>query len=425
MTLSPVSPEAWAAEGARVADAMEEVAAALVIGRDASVAADVALGMARAQRDGRRVAIGDVSGGVETLRGTPGAPGLLESFRDGLPISAIAVPHTDDARLFILPAGNGPVAERLLLESARWGRLVAGFREVDALLLLVVPADAPGLDQLIAQVDGVVAVDIPPTVMRSWPLLATVDRPEPELPPLAPLPPHPREIARARRLRWLLREGVAAILLGLAGGLGWWWQQRPAGASPPTAAPRDSTGSATGAALGADTITLGAVVNPGDSVAAATFALELVAANTLAGANSPLAMRGVNLPAPTVSPVQLGADGRTWYRALTGAWHDRAEAEAFLASLRDRGLVRQDVGRVLRAPYALLLDASIPTAAVPAALAQWAARGISAYALVQDDGNARLYAGAFETPGQAVLLALSLRDLGEDPVVAVRTGRTF
>jgi hypothetical protein len=62
---------------------------------------------------------------------------------------------------------------------------------------------------------------------------------------------------------------------------------------------------------------------------------------------------------------------------------------------------------------------------VSAALAQWEARGIGAYALLQDDGNARLFAGAFETPGQAVLLALSLRDAGAVPVVAVRTGRMF
>ncbi|MCC7003383.1 MAG: SPOR domain-containing protein [Gemmatimonadaceae bacterium] len=435
MTSDPVSPEEWAAEGERVAGALEDVAAALVIGRESRVAAQVALGIAKAQRGDRRVAVGDVAGDLPELRGTPDAPGLLECFRDGLPVSAIATPHLEDARLFILPSGNGPVAERLVLESARWPRLIAGFREVDALLLIVVPADAPGLPTLIAQVDGVIAVDLPPAVMRAWPLLATVDRPEQELPPLAPLPPHPRELSRARLLRRLRIGAVAVLCASGAGALGWWLTQRSAARDAQVAAeesvhaagPALASDGVPGAAGGtaADTITLGAVVNPGDSLRSSHFALELVAANTPAGANSSLAMRGLQLPAPTVSPVQLGADGRTWYRALTGAWRDRAEAEAFLVSLRDRGLVRQDVGRVLRAPYALLLAESVPPGAVPAALAQWEARGIDAYALLQDDGNARLFAGAFETPGQSVLLALSLRDAGAVPVVAVRTGRTF
>lgn len=437
MTSDPVSPAEWAAEGERVAGALEDVAAALVIGRDPRIAAQVALAVAKAQPGDRRVAIGDAAGDLPELRGTPDAPGLLECFRDGLPVSAIATPHLEDARLFILPSGNGPVAERLVLESARWPRLIAGFREVDALLLIVVPADAPGLPTLIAQVDGVIAVDLPPAVMRTWPLLATVDRPEQELPPLAPLPPHPKELARARLLR-RLRVGTLALLVAAgAGALSWWLIRGAAARAAASAeATTESTTDATAvtapvgapsaaAGIAADTITLGAVVNPDDSLRSSHFALELVAANTPAGANSSLAMRGLHLPAPTVSPVQLGADGRTWYRALTGAWRDRAEAEAFLVSLRDRGLVRQDVGRVLRAPYALLLAKSVPPGAVSAALAQWEARGIGAYALLQDDGNARLFAGAFETPGQAVLLALSLRDAGAVPVVAVRTGRMF
>lgn len=83
------------------------------------------------------------------------------------------------------------------------------------------------------------------------------------------------------------------------------------------------------------------------------------------------------------------------------------------------------MGRVLRAPYALRLVERIPPEQRTAAIAQWAARGISAYALLQDDGRASLFAGAFETPGQSVLLALSLRDIGVEPVLAFRTGRMF
>jgi hypothetical protein len=83
------------------------------------------------------------------------------------------------------------------------------------------------------------------------------------------------------------------------------------------------------------------------------------------------------------------------------------------------------VGRVLRAPYALLLAEGVPPDQADAARAQWESRGIPAYALLQADGRARLFAGAFETPGQSVLVALSLRDIGVEPVLAFRTGRMF
>jgi hypothetical protein len=443
MIHAPVPPDAWAAEGARSAAALEQVAAALVIGSDVEAAAIVARALAVAQPRDRRVAIGDLVGelrGLVSVASAPatdepvddGALGLLQCFRDGRSISEIAQPLTEDGRVHLLPSGGPGVQDRLVMESSRWPRLIAGFREVDALLLLVADARTPGLDALMRAVDGVIAVDIPPVVMRRWPLLATVDRPEPELPLVAPLPDRPA----ARERHWGRRVLMVAAAMALIGGT---WAVRSghlafrggAGGDPGMAAAASGVASDSDPRVdavpagAADTITLGAIVNPADSLIAAAFTVELIAANTLAGANSGLAMRGVDLPAPTLAPVLLGADGRPWYRALTGAWRARPEAEAFLASLRDRGLVRDDVGRVLRAPYALLLAEGVPPDRIAAALAQWESRGIPAYALLQDDGRARLFAGAFETPGQSALVALSLRDIGAEPMLAFRTGRTF
>lgn len=423
MIHAPVPPEAWAAEGARTAGALEEVAAALVIGSDPEIAAVVALAIARGQRGDRRVAVADLVGGLAALgilgpEGSAPAPGLLDCIRDGLPVSEIARPYSEDGRIFFLPSGGAGVGARIVLESARWPRLVAGFREVDALLLLVVAANAPGLATLVRTVDGVVSVDLPPVLSRTFPLLATVDRPEPELPPVAPMPDRPVPRRRTVRRAWSL-----AVLTALAAGTwGTVTLRRGAGVDAGAVARTPVADAPEGTV---DTITLGAVVNPDDSANASGFTVELIAANTLAGANSGLAMRGVELTAPTLTPVLLGADGRPWYRALTGAWHARAEAESFLATLRDRGLVRDDVGRVLRAPYALLLVEGMPPEQATAAIAQWEARGISAYALLQDDGRASLFAGAFETPGQSVLVALSLRDIGVEPALAFRTGRMF
>jgi len=446
MIHAPVPPEAWAAEGGRAARALEEVAAALVIGSDAQVAAIVARALAGAQPRERRVAIGDLVGGLRALESTHGpaahestpadpARGLLHCFRDGLSVSDIAQPLTEDGRVFVLPAGGAAVSIRLVMESARWPRLIAGFREVDALLLLVADAHAPGLGTLMGAVDGVVAVDLPPFMVRNWPLLATIDRPESELPPVAPIPDREPRARRSKTQRRVLGAigaiGAAALVAGGAWLTrnGFSWRDiagpgdRAAATAVATAPYATTTEAATEAAT--DTITFASVVNPGDSARAAAFTVELVAANTLAGANSGLEMRGVPLPAPTLVPVLLGADGRPWYRALAGAWRDRAEAESLLSMLRDRGLVREDVGRVLRAPYALLLAKGVPTEQATAALAQWESRGIPAYALLQEDGRARLFAGAFETPGQSALVALSLRDIGVEPVLAFRTGRMF
>ena len=438
MIHAPVPPDAWAAEGARTAEALDQVAAALVIGRDPEIAALVALAIAGGQRGERRVAIADLVGGLAALgesanAGTP-ALGLLDCIRDGLPISEIARPLSKDERIFILPSGGLGIGDRLVLESARWPRLVAGFREVDALLLIVV------------------AVDLPPVLSRTFPLLAIIDRPEPELLPVGPLherPPMPAPSWTRRRRSRIVRTLTVIALLG-AGGWGsvaLRGRAREASrratiaaaapaaamatAATAAAALADSVGRMPDSALTdphestADTITLGTVVNPADSTNATGFTVELVAANTHTGANSGLVVRGIALPAPTLTAVLLGADGRPWYRALTGAWLLRAEADSFLAMLRDRGLVRIEMGRVLRAPYALQLVERMPPEQRTAAIAQWAGRGISAYALLQDDGHASLFAGAFETPGQSVLLALSLRDIGVAPVLAFRTGRMF
>ncbi|MGA1309345.1 MAG: SPOR domain-containing protein, partial [Gemmatimonadaceae bacterium] len=253
--------------------------------------------------------------------------------------------------------------------------------------------------------------------------------------------PKPTPAASALRGPWarLRRPRTAAGLIGGAAllTLGAHWLIRGPGRSvlealrvpAPTVATADTLAWADTAAradIPIDTITLGAVVNPQDSLVAAAFTVQLVAANSVAGANSSLVRReGSPLPAATIAPVQLDGDGRTWYRALVGAWQDPQEADRFLEALRRDGSVDAASGRVLRAPYALQLAEGMATAEVPAALARWSARGVAAYALRQDDGRVRLLAGAFETPDQAAVLAVSLRDAGVPPLVVFRIGRTF
>jgi hypothetical protein len=74
---------------------------------------------------------------------------------------------------------------------------------------------------------------------------------------------------------------------------------------------------------------------------------------------------------------------------------------------------------------ALLLEADVPRSAATERVAALVVRGVAAYALVQDDGSVRLFAGAFETAAAAVPLDAELRAAGLAPQVAYRTGRTF
>jgi hypothetical protein len=80
------------------------------------------------------------------------------------------------------------------------------------------------------------------------------------------------------------------------------------------------------------------------------------------------------------------------------------------------------------APLALLID-SVPTQggiadAVRAAVQKYVASGVPAYSLMQDDGGARLYAGAFATADQSAELTKTLRAAGLKPVLVYRTGST-
>ncbi len=425
--------ESWEKEGRRIAPQLEHSASVVVLGENTQLAAAVAVGIARAESARRHVALGDLVGDsapLYALAGGEDALGLADCLRDGLPLNDIARPAPECASLFVLPAGTPPVATEFVLGHERWAKLVKGFTQAGALLVLVAPLDAPGLDSLVATTDGVVAVETLPARVKRFPVLATVDTPEPVVAVHAEASP----TSRPSLMRWI---AAAAVVLVLAGGGRWFVMHghrltgdrtaiAGSAASPgahvaPVTAPSEPA-----APLPIDTVRLGAVVNPADSAIASRFAVEVVAANTFAGANSVLRNDGElsAFPAPTISPVQL-AGGTLWYKAMVGAWRIRGGADSLLAALRASKVVRGENGLVVLVPYALLLADSVASNRVAQAIDVWRGRGISAYALLQDDGSARIYAGAFETAAQAAPLAASVRDAGTVPVVAFRTGRMF
>jgi hypothetical protein len=417
----------WEDEGRRIAGQLHDVSSLLVIGTNPEHAARVALGIALVESERRHVALGDLVGEVAALYAVAGgedAFGLTDCLRQGLPLNDIARPAPDRESLFILPAGSPPVACHEILAHERWPRLVNGFTKAGALLMLVVPLDAQGLDALAAATGGAVLVEVPALHERQFRVIDRV---------AAPQEARAAEIVQTPRGCGRFTAGALVILLALAV-TAWFSRGRITAAyhslRGPHAAPQVAPPVAAAAAEApppSDTVRLTDPVNPADSSATTPFAVEVMAANTLAGANSFLSdhVKNASLNGATVSPVAVGGSSSVWYKVVAGASHDRAGADSLLAGLRRDKLVRGDEGRVVKVPYALVLADNVERTEAQRLHESWRERGFNPYFLEQTDGSVRLLAGAFETPAQAASLASALRAAGVAPVLAFRTGRTY
>ena len=451
--------------------------AVLVIGSDSVAAAHAAIGIARSQAETRRVAGGDRVGEVPPLQSlvTGDDPhGIVDSFLYGISLNRIARPVGDGGNLFVLPSGTEPVLTEDVFRNDRWRRLAIGFREAGALLLLVAPASATGVEDLAAAVDGVIVVgDAGTVVLPADRVLATV--PTPRRLARAATPPRALDLvpSRERIIRpddadgatapaaaaeesegrgWILPTILAAIILAL---LGFWLTRAATRELREGRSSRDTAAAAADTAAVAPTPTTGAIAapgsapaagaaaaagagaaagdpraaitpaNPGDSAAAAAYAVLVLTANSVTSANSKVAQGGARFPAATVAPVLLGSDSTRWYRVFAGAYATSRQADSLLAALRSQRLVAPGAGGVVRAPYALLVERSVSRDAAKALASGYAGRGIPVYALLQPDGSAQLYAGAFERPERAALLAGTLRAAGISPTLVYRTGRVF
>lgn len=431
MTEAP-RPSPWETAGRRSAAALDGVAAVVVVGADPSAAALVALGIGREQARRRRVAIADLVGELPPLQSLlhdDDSHGIVDSFLYGVSLNKIARQVDEIGNLFVMPSGTEPVDHAEILPSDRWRRLASGFREVEALLLIVAPVDAPGLDVLVSSTDGLVAVDLRPGAHPAGPVISEISLPRLSKAMQGPV----AEPVTAARIRprsapgpWLV-PGLA--VLALVGGSAAWLLRDRAASESRAAVP--AVGAVAGPAARPDSVLASeplealAPVNPADSASAATWSVELVNLNTQAGAA--LKVRDASQTAPTVtfSPVVLGADDSRWFRVTAGAFVERTQADSLMRALLARGILRPGEGKLLRAPLALLIDGAVAPPDVRASLDGYVSRGVPVYALRSGDGVIRLYAGAFETPAQAGLMAATVKAAGIRPVIAYRIGRTF
>jgi len=427
----------WEAAGRGLGESLNLHHAIVVVGHDADHAGQVGLGIARSQSAHRRVTIGDLfadSPPIRRLVPDDDAHGLVEAISYGISLARVARPASGSSRLFVIPSGSEPPDYQDLLSNPRWARLAAEARAADALLILVAPATASGIAELVASTDGVVVVgDAMPDGVEASSVVAMLR----ESRPAAPREPRASRVIAVQRRSFRVASAPGIALLALIVILVGWLAYRPLAGGPARLGPKPDTMNhrvipapitvqPANPGEGVDTTAIDTpflVANPADSSIAAAFAVELVAANTQSGAILKLQQDGNNVPAETFSPAQV--QGATWYKVVSGAFTGRAQADSLLRALRQRKLLDRSSGTVVRLPFAFLIDSGLPPAAVPGVISMWGFRGQPAYALQQANGSAWLLVGAFESVGQSALAVPSLRSAGIKPLLVYRKGRTF
>lgn len=433
---APETGGRWREEGQAIAAALDGHGAAVVIAHDAERAAEVALGIGDVQARRRRVAVADLVGEVAPLQSLVPDDlqhGLMDAFLYGVSLNRIAHPVDRAGNLFIMQSGAGPIDYPALLRDDRWRRLANGFRETGALLLAVVPEGAPGVDAIAHALGGIVRVDGARTpgvapVIASVGGAPVVAQPAPGLDGGVARQGRPRRTSPdavdvlRRRTSTTARQGEKAgiglwiaIAVGLVVGIGavlGWMNRERLGLVPSASTARTAPAAEPGSASGA-------VVNPGDSAAAAAYVVVIANVTDTTIARQRIVQSLGALPAPTYSP------DAPWYRVSVGAFGSAEAADTMLQDLRARQVLEPANGYLLRAPYSLRLATLRDSAAARDSVSAWQARGVPAFPLQQRDFTIALYAGAFEKPEQAAAALAAHRAIAPGAVVAYRTGRAF
>jgi hypothetical protein len=308
--------------------------------------------------------------------------------------------------MFVISGGTDPIDYGRVLPSERWAKLIAEYSKAGALLLFVAVARSPGLAELIARTDGVIAVG---AVEGQLPAGVTV---------LANATPPPRRIVARHPdeendagSRWSRRMAVVGVAAAIAFAA-WIFAPRHAAQAVATAAPArpDTTVTTTASAQLGTPVPGPAEHAPGS----AEFGLRATTAPTYAAALNLARDSAISAIGPaTVVPV-ADSNGTTRYEVIAGAYVDSGSAEAAVAA---------HGGTVVHVPLALRLADSLPTDSARALAARYMKRGIPAYSLEFTKGLAAVYAGAFGAGDDALPLITSLRKTGLTPVLVLRTGR--
>jgi hypothetical protein len=458
----------WLAEGRTLGRSLRRFHAIVVAGSDPDATAEVALGVAESQSAERKVILGDLSnsGRLGALLPDDDPHGIVDAFDYGISLGRVARTVADNPNLQFAPTGNLAPDYAELLAHPRWSRLFAAFSQADHLLILAVPINAQGVDDLVNQLDGLVLVDaIAPARVEAAKIIANVVLPPLPLPrlsqvtpadprpatpkpkppaarPKQPTNPAPRQAvaeptnppthqptpAPARRQTTVIQAfakpaGYGAGLSILAAFIVFWLYNQPFGDTEP----RSTLPGPIAATIGTPQPAATAKApdpnqaDPADS-GAAVYAVRMMSANSAAGAILRVQEYGT-IPAATFAPVEKSE--RTWYEVLTGAYNTRGGADSLLSSLRAAGRLDSIAGVVVRVPYTVRIDSVRQSATIPDLLANLRMRQLPVYALEQRNGWVWIVLGAFETRSQADSYSESIRARGQLADVVLRKGRVF
>ncbi|MBA2688730.1 MAG: hypothetical protein H0U64_11570 [Gemmatimonadaceae bacterium] len=421
--------EGWREAGRRVAPLLRSYTAAVVTGHDERAAAFAALGIADTEAPYRSVVIANLWGtpAIDPLiDAAEDAPGVSDCFTYGISLTSAAQVSSRNERLAIIGSGTEPMDQFQVFRSRRWKAYSERLLEAGSLLLLLAPAEADSVHELIAQVDGIVllGVNLVPSAPHARVIARITD-------PIM----HREESREETGFPWKRTLTIAASLLliaaGVAAGLKYFWLRQPIVAPAPITADSaitaasstpESAGSSTAAIAG-----LPPISNPADSATSARFSVEILAANTQSGAIFTLRKYRATIPAGTVSAIPVGPDQALWYKVIGGAFAKREDADSLLVSLRRKKIIPDSAGAVVETPLAFLVDTIAADAGMMARVKKsvdsLAKGGISPYGLTQADGSARVYTGAFSTAAESKQYADQLRSAGMNPVLVYRTGR--
>ena len=406
-------------------------AAVAIVGESLSDVAREALKIARVESQSRPVLLVDLLGqgsALDEMFADDDPHGVSDAARYGVSLARVARPVPNADSLFVVPGGlESPLADDVLTDHL-WGSWTDQCRRAGALLVVAAPADLPAVGKAIDQLDGLVMIGDAAVPVTQAPLIGRV--PSSRRNALADVVPGARAItpAEVRAVRETAPSVAkrlvltGAITLVLALGLGaMWWANGVLHRS--TAAPVAANGSLP-ITMPGDPVTVASAVGAGTAAVAGAlpFSVEVASVNTFTGAMARVRQALDSLPVPTFGATQPNGGVATWYRLFAGAFATAGEAEALLSTLRQRGVLGPEAGRVVQTSWAWLLEENVPDEQLDVRLFGWRQQGLPAYALLDPAGKSRIYFGAFENESEARLMSPALDSLNLYATLVTRIG---
>jgi hypothetical protein len=378
---------------------------------------------------------------LHEMLGVRNMEGMVDIFLYGASISRSARP-VDGRGFHLLTAGTYEVDTESIYRNARWAKLVAGFREANASLVVFAPADAAGLEAISSLVEQTILLGapssgrlpfaddgraaaatmlVPPGYSVPAPALVVRDA-GPEHEELR-LPPQPvRRESRTRRGAFMALAFVLLVLLLAAAGFA-------LARYRPDLVPWLTAGERTGAATAGSVPAVAPVVRrAGETV---PFAVLVRSYASLGAAQQQVQAEQRRF---TDTPFYISPEddsGVLYYKVYAGLLRDTASAERLRERLLQSGAVDSEdtlgtLSLIHRAHLSFDLGEYRTRDSAQVASDSLGAREIPTYAVPMpyEDGSRRwqLYGGAYRDSATADAMRRRLTAAGLAPRLVLRVG---